>query len=233
MNRLGIEIWSDIACPWCYVGKRRLEAALRAFPHRDAVDLSWRSFELDPMAPRFREGSASYAQRLATKYRTSVASAEKMIERMTETGATEGLELRFDRIRAGNTFDAHRLLHFASARGKGDVAKERLLRAYFTDGEAISDRDTLARLAGEIDLDRAEARTALDGDSYTREVRIDEADAAQLGIHGVPFFVFDRRYAVSGAQPHDALLHVLNKTWSDRSEATVTTDGAACGPEGC
>ena len=221
MQRLAVEIWSDIACPWCYVGKRRFETALASFPHRDAVDITWRSFELDPRAPAVRDAPAPYAERLAAKYRTTVEDAERMIRQMTETGAAEGLELRFDRVRPGNTFDAHRVLHAAAARGAGDAAKERLLRAYFTDGEPIGDRDALARIAGDVGLDAAEVRATLDTDAHVREVRADEAEAAELGIHGVPFFIFDRRYAVSGAQAPDTLRHVLDKAWSEQA------DGAA------
>ncbi len=207
-----IDIWSDIACPWCYVGKRRLEAALARFERRDAVTVTWRSFELDPEAPRVQDASVSLAARLARKYGMSVAQAEGMIRSMTEVAAREGLTFRFERARPGNTFDAHRLLHFASERGLQGALKERLLRAYFTEGELVSDHATLARLAGEVGLDEAEARAALAADAFAREVRADEEEASAAGIRGVPFFVFGEKYAVSGAQPPEVLLEVLQKT---------------------
>lgn len=234
MPELRIDVWSDIACPWCYVGKRRLEAALARFPHRDAVSLTWRAFELDPAAPRTQDPGTSYAARLARKYGSSVAQAEEMIRRMTETAAADGLDLRFDRVRPGNTFDAHRLLHLAHGRGRQDALKERLLRAYFTEGEPIGDPAALARLAGEVGLDPAEVQAVLTSDAHAAAVRADEETARRLGIHGVPFFVLAGRYAVSGAQPADALLGALQTAWDDAREPDEdVADGAACGPDGC
>jgi len=232
VKKLSIDIWSDVVCPWCYVGKRRLEAALARFAHRGAVEITWRAFELDPRATRAREPSGSHAERIAAKYRTSVAQAEAMIRRITDTGAAEGIDFHFDRARTGNTFDAHRVIHLAAARGLGDAAKERLMRAYFTDGEPIADRETLIRLAGEIGLDRDEVRTALSGDAYAEEVRGDEAEARALEIRGVPFFVIGR-YGVSGAQPPDVLLRVLDEAWDELDAPLAVDDVAACGPEGC
>ena len=152
MKKLAVEVWSDIACPWCYVGKRRLEAALARFEHRDHVEVTWRAFELDPSAPKVRDPQP-YAERLAAKYRTPVPRAEAMIRQMTATAAADGLDFRFDRIRPGNTFDAHRVLHLAGERGQQDLVKERFLRAYLTEGEPIGDRETLVRLAAEAGLD--------------------------------------------------------------------------------
>jgi len=178
MQTLRIDVWSDIACPWCYVGKRRLEAALAEFPHRDAVALVWRAFELDPSAPRDLGATPPYAARLARKYGSSVAEAQQMIERMTATAAVDGLDFHFERIRPGNTFDAHRLLHLAHERGLQDALKERLFRAYLGDGEPIGDPATLVRLAGEVGLDTGEAAAVLAGDAYAREVRADEEEGA-------------------------------------------------------
>lgn len=142
-KKLTIEVWSDIACPWCYVGKRRLEAALAQFPQRDAIELVWRAFELDPSAPAVRDSDQPYAERLARKYGTQVPEAEAMIQRIVDTGAAEGLRLDFEAIRPGNTFNAHRLLHLAKKHGLQHALKERLLRAYFTEGQAIGDLETL------------------------------------------------------------------------------------------
>jgi predicted DsbA family dithiol-disulfide isomerase len=210
MAPLTIEVWSDVVCPWCYVGKRRIEQAVEAFPHD--VQLVWRSFELDPHAPPERTGSS--AEHLASKYGMSVEQAEASNAQMTELAAGEGLEYHLDRTRGGNSFDAHRLIHLAAAHGMQDAMKERLMRAYFTEGEAIGDRETLVRLAAELGLD---AREALEGDAYADAVRADEELAARIGIRGVPYFVLDRRYGVSGAQPAELLLEALGKAWDART----------------
>src|SRR5262245_12726352 len=175
MAKLRIDIWSDIACPWCYVGKRRLEGALANFAHRAEVEIAWRAFELDPSAPRVRDTEQSYAERLARKYGTTPAQGQAMIDRMVATAAADGIEMRFDHIRPGNTFDAHRLLHLAHERGCQDALKERMLRAYMTEGQAIGDPEALLVLAREAGLDEREARELLDGDRYAAEVRTDEA----------------------------------------------------------
>jgi predicted DsbA family dithiol-disulfide isomerase len=218
-----IDVWSDVACPWCYVGKRRLESALARFPHD--VEVVWRSFELDPAAPLERSGD--YAGHLAAKYGRTRAQAQEMLDSMTATAAVEGLDYRFDLARGGSTYDAHRLLHLAAARGVQDALKERLLRALFTDGALVGDRETLVRLAAEVGLDPAEVRWLLEGDAYGEAVRADEAEARALGITGVPFFVVDGRYGVSGAQPADVLLQVLERGHAD------ALAGQSCDDESC
>ena len=235
MKKLQVNVWSDIACPWCYVGKRRLEAVLARFSHRDAVEVIWRAFELDPSAPRVGDPDLSYAGRLAKKYGTQVAQAKTMIQRMIDVAAADGLDFRFDLIRPGNTFDAHRLLHLAGLRGMQDALKERLLRAYMTEGEAIGDPAVLLRLAGEAGLDVDEAQGVLTTDAYAPEVREDEREAAELGISGVPFFIVGGRHGLSGAQPADQLLTVLERAWAEAAEApdAAPAEGAACGPDGC
>jgi len=232
---LRIDIWSDIACPWCYVGKRHLEQALDKFPHKADVAIVWRAFELDPSAPKIRDASQRYAERLAAKYRTTAVQAQVMIDRMVDTAAKDGLEFRFDRIRPGNTFDAHRLLHLAHERGKQGALKERLLRAYMTEGQAIGDRDVLVTLAREVGLDEHEARDVAGGDRFAAEVRRDEAMARELGITGVPFFVLDQRLGVSGAQPAEVLLGAIERAWSELPRPALETfaEGAVCGPDGC
>ena len=234
MKRLSIQVWSDIACPWCYVGKRRLEAALAKFPHADAVEIVWRAFELDPSAPPVRDSDVSYAQRLAGKYGTPLPQAEEMIRRMTEVAAADGLDFHFERIKPGNTFDAHRVLHLAHARGKQDAVKERFLAGYMTEGEPIGDPEALVRMAGEAGLDVDEVRGVLAGDAFAREVRADESEASELGIRGVPFFVLGGRYAISGAQPAEVFEGALARAWSELKDAPeVFAEGAVCGPEGC
>jgi len=227
-----IDIWSDVVCPWCYIGKRRLETALAAFPHRDEVEIVWHSFELDPAAPREKEGS--YDERLAEKYGVSVAEAAGMTAKMTEVAATEGLDFRFDLARPGNTFDAHRLLHLAAERDLQGALKERLLAATFTGGAPISDAETLVRLAIEVGLEEAEARAVLGGDAFAADVRADEQQAQALGISGVPFFVVDSKYGVSGAQPSNLLLQVLDRAWSESAPLQMIGDtSAACEGDAC
>jgi len=210
-----VEIWSDVACPWCYVGKRRLDAALARFEHAASVEVRFRSFELDPSAPAEREGS--YAERLAAKYRIGRSEAEDMIDTMLEAGARAGVVLRFDRAKAGNTFDAHRLLHWAAERGAQAELKERMLRATFTRGEVVADPGVLVAVAEAAGLDPAEARAVVESDRYADDVRADERRAAELGITSVPFFVVARTYGVAGAQPPELLLQVLQEAWAATS----------------
>jgi len=236
MSPLRIDIWSDIACPWCYVGKRRLEAALEHLPaaERAQVHITWHAFELDPSAPRERGRDVSYAERLAKKYGSPLATAQARIASMVQTAKADGLDFDFERIRPGNTFDAHRLLHLAHERGVQDVVKERFLLGYLSQGEAIGDPAVLERLAIEAGLPAEEVRAVLDTDRYAAEVRADEAEARELGIQGVPFFVFDERLAVSGAQPSAVLLSALKQAFAARpSSAVPFEEGAVCGPEGC
>jgi predicted DsbA family dithiol-disulfide isomerase len=223
-----IDIWSDVVCPWCWVGKRRLEAALAAFPHD--VDVHWHAFELDPHAPATREGS--YDERLASKYGCSLDEAAAMTANMTATAARDGLDFRFDIARPGNTFAAHQLLHLAGERGVQDALKERLFRATFTEGEPIADPETLVRLAAEAGLDAEEARRVLTDGIYVDEVRADEAQARAMGISGVPFFVVDGKYGVSGAQPSDLLLQVLNRAWDESSPLQMVGAATSDGCEG-
>ncbi len=234
MKQLRIDVWSDIACPWCHVGKRRLEAALERFTHKDAVQVVWRAFELDPSAPRVQDSTVPYAERLARKYSTTAAEAQKMIDRMTGVAKADGLDFHFERARPGNTFDAHRVLHLALERGCQDAVKERFFRAYLSEGEAIGDHETLVRLAAEAGLDAEEVRATLAGDGYAKEVRADEEEASEIGIRGVPFFVIGGRYAVSGAQPAEVLGGAIAKAWGEVAPRPVPfAEGSACGPDGC
>jgi predicted DsbA family dithiol-disulfide isomerase len=226
-----IEIWSDIACPWCYIGKRRFEAALAQFEHRDQVTVTWRSFELDPEAPARRDGDL--AEHLAHKYGMSVDQARARQAQMTESAAGDGLDFRFDLARGGNTFDGHRLIHLARTHGLQDAMKERLLRAYFTEGELVSDRPTLVRLGTEVGVPADEITQMLAGEAYTSEVRDDERTAGGLGIRAVPTFVVDRALGASGAHPPEALLELLREGWARRPLAAVAADGDSCGVDGC
>lgn len=210
-----LEIWSDLVCPWCYIGKRRFERALERFEQRDHVTVTWRSFELDPRAPNAKDAAheTSVAEILAEKYGGGIERANAMIENVTGIAAEEGLEYRLDIARRSNTFDAHRLTHFAAERELQKPMVERLMRGYFSDGEPIGDHETLVRAAGDVGLDLGEAAAMLAGDDYMDAVRSDERTAAQLGIQGVPCFVFDRRTGLSGAQPAEVLLKAMQDAW--------------------
>ncbi len=237
-----VEIWSDVVCPWCYIGKRRFEAALARFAHRDEVEVEWKAFELDPAAASAAPGevapAGSYRERLARKYGTTTAAAQQMIDTMTASAATEGLDFRFDRAVRANTFAAHQVIHLAGERGRQDAVKERLLRAYFTEGEAVGDPEVLVRLGSDVGLEAHEVRDALFSQRSAAAVRAEEAEAQAFGITGVPFFVLDRALGVSGAQAADVLLGALEQAWSAAHPLVVvgggvTADGAACGPDGC
>jgi predicted DsbA family dithiol-disulfide isomerase len=236
MAALRVQIWSDIACPWCYVGKRRLEGALASFDHRDAVEIRWRAFELDPAAPRTRPDGESQAQRLASKYRMSVAQAEQRMRELSELAAKDGLDLRFDRVRSGNTFDAHRLVALARTHGIEGAAKERLLRAYFTEGLAIGDAAVLTRLGADIGIDPSSVAEVLASGAFADEVRADERLASEMGISGVPFFVFDERFAVSGAQPSAVFASTLAQAFREsapQAPGAGAEAAPACGADGC
>lgn len=225
-----IDIWSDIACPFCYIGKRHLEAALAATGLE--AEVVWRSFELDPTpGPRAERDVVAV---LMAKYRQSRPQVEAMMERVAAMGALAGLQLRLkDSVRA-STFDAHRLLHLAAAEGRQGDAKERLLAAYFTEGADLGDRETLLRLAADLGLSVQAAAAVLDSDAYADAVRADEQMAHQIGVQGVPFFVFDERYAISGAQPVAVFQQALERCRADAATLTAAVPAdAACTPDGC
>ncbi|GGZ33902.1 DsbA family oxidoreductase [Streptomyces poonensis] len=239
-----VEIWSDIACPWCYVGKARFEKALAAFPHRDQVEVVHRSFELDP--GRAKGDVEPVLKMLSLKYGMSEAQARAGEENLGAQAAAEGLAYRTEGRDHGNTFDMHRLLHFAKAHGRQDELLQILYRANFAEERSVfADADgRLVELAAEAGLDADAARAVLaDPDAYADEVRADEREAAALGANGVPFFVLDRTYGVSGAQPAEVFTRALTQAWGERSPLTLlrSTDADAgpdagaevCGPDGC
>jgi predicted DsbA family dithiol-disulfide isomerase len=202
-----IDVWSDVACPWCYVGKRNLEAALRA-TGIDA-ELHWRAFELDPGAPKAVDRSLEEV--LASKYQMSVERATELNVEMTETARQAGLEYHLDKVRLANSFDAHRLAKLAEARGLGGAATERLFAAYFSEGRLISDPETLVELGTDIGLDAEEVRALLDGPAFAAEVRADEEAAREAGFTGVPTFVVDGRIAIPGAQSPETMERLLSR----------------------
>ena len=204
-----IEVWSDVACPWCYIGKRNLERALDELDLGDEVEVRWRAYELDPGAPP--SSSLGMAEVLSRKYGVSVEEAREMNARMTAAAAKVGLEYHLDTAQLGNSFDAHRLAKLADERGLGGEMAERLFAAHFTESQLISDRDTLLDLAIEVGLDVEEAVQVLDTDAYADEVRGDEEFASEAGFSGVPTYVVDGRLAIPGAQPPDVLVRLLGR----------------------
>ena len=232
-KKLRVDVWSDVVCPWCYIGKRRLEGALARFAHKADVEVIWRAFELDPSAPRVAAGD--HAERIARKYGRSRGQIEEMTRNITGLAAAEGIAFDLEHSRSGNTFDAHRVIHLASERGLQDAVKERFLRGYMAEREPIGEPEVLVRLAADAGLDAEETRAVLASDRYAREVREEEETARRLGISGVPFFVIGGKYGVSGAQPADTLLGALEEAWRKEPDAVdvARAEGAACGPDGC
>jgi predicted DsbA family dithiol-disulfide isomerase len=206
-----IEIWTDVYCPWCYIGKRRFEKALQQFEHADQVEIIWRSYQLDPNAPRQFEGTIN--DYLAAHKGISRDQAEAMHTKLTAMAAVDGLDYRFDLAQVGNSFDAHRLIHLAAKHKLAYETQERLMQAYFTEGHPISNVDTLVQLATEVGLDAQEVRSALTSEAFVAEVRADIQRARQIGVRGVPFFLFEERYAISGAQPTEVFIEALERTW--------------------
>lgn len=208
-----IEVWSDVICPWCYIGKRKLEMALARFPHWESVQVVWRSFELDAAAPRNPTGTLN--EMLAQKYDVTIQEAEAMNTRVTEAAKEVGLTYHLENARPGNTFDAHRLLHFAASRQLDDVASERLMQGYFSESLAVGDIHALARLAPEFGIPEHEALAVLESNDYADAVRADEARATEFGITGVPCFVIDESIVIAGAQPVEVFAETLMQAWQE------------------
>ena len=228
-----MEIWSDVVCPWCYIGKRRFEAALARFEHADEVSVTWRSYELNPRAPRRPDGTM--AELLAAKFGSSVADAERRLAELDRLAAADGLTYHLAETTGGNTFDAHRLIHLGTERGRGDEVKEALLHAYFTDLEPVGEPEVLARVATGAGLDAGEVAEVLGSDRFAAEVLDDERLARDMGVTGVPFFVIDGTFAVPGAQDAEVFLATLRRAWAKSHPLTVVegTDAGTCQGDSC
>ncbi|KPB06451.1 DsbA family oxidoreductase [Bacillus sp. CHD6a] len=211
-----IEIWSDYVCPFCYIGKRRLEKALEDFPHKDEVTIEYKSFELDPNAKRDTE--FSIYEILAKKYGMPVEEAKRMSAGVAKQAAEVGLEFNFDTSIPTNTFDAHRLGKFAETKGKAKEMTERLLRAHFTESKHIGDKGYLKELGISLGLDSVEVEEVLAGDAFEKDVRFDQREAREIGVQGVPFFVLNSKYAISGAQPPEVFAEALAKVWEEENQ---------------
>ncbi|WP_290803388.1 DsbA family protein [Flavobacterium sp.] len=231
-----IQIWSDIMCPFCYIGKRRIEGALAHFPHKDKVTIEWKSFQLDPNFKASKEDNV--VDHLAKKYGKDIAWAKEMTANVTQTAKSAGLDFNFDKAIMANSFNAHRLLHLAKKYNLGDALKEQLLKAYFTDGKDVNDLNTLSELGQAVGLSKEAIENVLHSDAFSEAVEKDIAIAQQIGIQGVPFFVFDNKYAISGAQAEETFLQALEKTWEEGDfEKEFILDAnsnvASCDIDGC
>lgn len=217
-----IEVWADVVCPWCFIGKRNLDAALDLFAHRDKVEVIWRSFELDPsVSPDDRRPITDV---LAQKYGISVEEVLVSQARVTTLGKAAGIQFALDKTRNINSFDAHRLIQYSAKFGVQSALVDRLFVAHFSEGQLLADHDVLSQCAVDVGLDREDVQAILSSDSYSDDVRIAESTAQEIGVRGVPFYVFDRHYAVSGAQGVDVLLDVLQDAWNDRSSGSQGSD---------
>lgn len=225
---LTVEIWSDLICPWCWIGKRRFDEALAAFAHADRVDVALRAYRLMP-----GQSVEPVEAMLAAKYRMSAAQVDQMLRQVTDAAASVGLRYDLPGTLVGDTLDAHRLVKLAEATGRAHALTERLYRAYFCEHGSLFDHTALADFAVEAGLERAAVEAALRGDAYRDEVEADGARAAQIGGRGVPLFVFGGRYAVSGAQPADVFAQALEQAWRDGVVESGGDAAAACGPDGC
>lgn len=231
-----VEIWSDVACPWCYVGKARFEQGLAAFAHRDDVEVEYRSFELDP--DRAKGDTVQVLPMLARKYGMTLEQAKQAEARVAANAADAGLEYVTEGRDTGNTFDIHRLLHFAKSKGKQGDLLDLAYAANFAETRSIFDDERLVELALQAGLDESETRAVLaDASAFAAEVRADEREASMLGATGVPFFVLDRKFGVSGGQPAEIFTQALEEAWAARTPSLKVVgeapDGAVCGPDGC
>jgi protein disulfide-isomerase len=235
-NKLKIQIWSDIMCPFCYIGKRRIEEAVQLFEHKDAVEIEWKSFQLD--ASFIASPDDNMVEHLAEKYRKDNDWAQNMLDNMTQNARSAGLDFHFEKAVLANSLNAHRLLHLAKKYTLANDLEELLFKAYLTEGKNVNDLNTLAELGLEVGLDAEEIKQVLYSDAFANEVQEDIAAANSIGVQGVPFFVFDNKYAISGAQPAATFLKTLDKVWEEgKFEAKVTllntTTENSCDINGC
>ena len=231
-----IEIWSDFVCPFCYIGKRLLEQALEQFEHRDKVEVFFKSYELNPYAKNDR--NLSVYEELSGKYRMSIDETKQMVRNVVKRAESVGLTYNFDLIKQVNTFNAHRIFKYAETKGKGDALTERFFRAHFTEGQFIGDDEVLITLSKEVGLDETEVKQVLESDAFTEEVRKDQQEARQIGVQGVPFFVINRKYAISGAQPLELFVDTLKQVYQEETQTIKLTpvsgdDSLACDDDGC
>lgn len=224
-----IDVWSDILCPFCHLGRRHLQLALEQFEHADEVSVVWHSFQLDPDAPAQVDGSN--VERLAEKYGMSLEEATTSQQELAADAAEVGLDYQWEKVVSGNSYDAHRLIHLARFQGIEEQVTDRIMRAWYSEGASIGDREVLVGLAVEAGLDEVAVRGVLESDSFGHEVRTDIAVAQQIGISSVPTFVLDQKFGVPGAQPVDVMLNAIRYAWED--QGNTASGGCGCGGCGC
>ncbi|SDW20437.1 DsbA family oxidoreductase [Aequorivita viscosa] len=234
-NKMKVEIWSDVMCPFCYIGKRNFETALEQFEYKKHIDVVWKSFLLDPSIPEIAE--ESYHDYLVTRKNMSPEQVKGMLENVTQSAKQVGLEYNFDKAVMVNSLNAHKLIQLAKTKALGNEAEERLFRAFFTEGKNIADKATLVQLGKDIGLDEAEINTIFSDEKYATLVNQDIQEAQRVGVQGVPFFVIDRKYGVSGAQPAQAFLENLKVAfaeWRKQNPETKleVTQGQSCTTDG-
>ena len=235
--RMKVEVWSDIMCPFCYIGKRNYETALKQFDGKNNVEIEWHSFQLDPTIPKNTGRKENVYQYLAEKKGISYEQSAKLHESLIQTAKKAALEYNFDKAIVANSFDAHRLIQLAKTKGLGDEAEERLFHAYFTEGRDFGDHETLIDIGVGLGLPAEEIKEALTSDEFAAKVEEDIQEADELGVRGVPFFVFDRKYAVSGAQPPEYFLEALKQSFEEWRKSNPATniradENALCTPDG-
>ena len=236
-NTMKIEIWSDIMCPFCYIGKRHFEAALAQFEHKDKVEIEWKSFQLDPTIPEEVKVRTDIAQYISNRKGMSIDDVKAMFQNVTEMAKNAGLDYDFDTQIVANSLKAHRIIQLAKEKNLDDHAEEVFFKAYFTNGKDLGNDNDLLELGQEIGLSQDEVKKALTQDEYLKYAKEDITEAAELGVDSVPFFVFNRKYAVKGAQPVHHFLDALKQSYQDFSKAsTLTTlesnDAASCDVDG-
>jgi len=235
-NQLKVQIWSDVMCPFCYIGKRKIEEALTQFENKDSIEIEWKSFELDPSFKA--TPNESIADHLADKYGRDRDWAESMLENTTQTAKSNGLDFHFEKSILANSLNAHRLIHLAKKHNLANELEELLFKAYFTEGKNVNDWNTLQEIGQKTGLPVDEIKQLINTDIYTKDVRQDQQEAQKIGVTGVPFFVFDNKYAISGAQPTEVFLKTLDKAWEEGNFETKlklqnTPDENSCGIDGC
>lgn len=236
-EKMKVEVWSDIMCPFCYIGKRNYEKGLQQFAASNDIELVWKSFQLDPSLPQEASGQLNVYDYLSKRKGIAKEQVIKMHTQLTQTAKNAGLEYHLDKTIMANSFNAHRLIQLAKEKGLGDKAEERLFYANFTEGKDFGDTTVLIELAKEIGLTEADVKEALSNDKYAVDVNKDIQEARELGVNGVPFFVFNRKYAVSGAQPPQSFLQVLERShaeWRKDNPAIELkiTEGPSCAADG-
>ncbi|HGO5853203.1 TPA: DsbA family protein [Mannheimia haemolytica] len=224
-----IQIWSDYACPYCYIGKGHLEQALEQFAHKDEVEIEFKAFELYPNAPKTAVNTTQ--QRIEKKYGKTPEGAKQMIAHIEKMASRAGLNMNYAGVKNTNTFDAHRLYHWAKSQGKGGAMNERLMQGYFGDNVELANHDHLVHFAVDVGLNGDDAKAMLASDDFVKAVKDDEAEAQRIGVQGVPFFVFDGKTATSGAMPVGSLLQLLHQVYEENQADNLI--GASCGIDGC